>query len=233
MLQVSSKYWDGTKYRVSLQDSEPDLNIISVRLSENCDHLSDSDLIDVVMEQFYRERFEGRFNREALSLVETKAKELDSKVTALDATLENVNHTLTNLENIEKRVNSVIKSVELPQEIKDELVNSYPTVAVGDTVTENHVYNINGQLMKAIKTTSIDAENWIGDASLFVPFLQPTVTIDGEEVTVVSDFVQPSGAHDAYGIGDKVLFDGKVYESIADNNVYSPADYAENWKLVE
>ncbi len=49
----------------------------------------------------------------------------------------------------------------------------------------------------------------------------------------IPEFVQPTGAHDAYAKGDKVRFGGKVYESNMDNNVYSPADYPAGWTLVE
>jgi len=38
----------------------------------------------------------------------------------------------------------------------------------------------------------------------------------------VSEWVQPTGAQDAYNIGDRVLFDGKTYESIIDANVTVP-----------
>lgn len=45
-------------------------------------------------------------------------------------------------------------------------------------------------------------------------------------------FVQPTGAHDAYRTGDKVVFGGAVYESVTDNNVWSPADYPAGWREV-
>lgn len=48
----------------------------------------------------------------------------------------------------------------------------------------------------------------------------------------VADFVQPTGAHNAYSKGDKVKYNGVVYESTVDNNVYSPADYPTGWKEV-
>jgi hypothetical protein len=43
---------------------------------------------------------------------------------------------------------------------------------------------------------------------------------------------QPTGGHDAYKKGDKVLFDGKVYESLIDGNVWSPTGYPAGWKLI-
>ena len=48
----------------------------------------------------------------------------------------------------------------------------------------------------------------------------------------IPDFVQPTGAHDAYKKGDKVKFEGKIYESLIDANAYSPSDYPAGWKEV-
>lgn len=44
------------------------------------------------------------------------------------------------------------------------------------------------------------------------------------------EFVQPTGAHDAYKKGDKITFNGKHYISLIDANVYSPAAYPAGWK---
>ncbi|MDK6521563.1 hypothetical protein QP173_09250, partial [Aerococcus urinae] len=54
---------------------------------------------------------------------------------------------------------------------------------------------------------------------------------DGTEV--IKDFVQPTGNHDTYSQGDKVIFNGEVYESIVDDNAYSPDDSPENWKIIQ
>jgi len=42
-------------------------------------------------------------------------------------------------------------------------------------------------------------------------------------------WVQPTGAHDAYPLGAKVTFKGKVYESKIPANVWSPAVYPAGW----
>ena len=55
-------------------------------------------------------------------------------------------------------------------------------------------------------------------------------TSDGEPV--VPDYVQPTGAHDAYKKGDRVTFGGTVYESVIDGNVWTPTDYPQGWKAV-
>lgn len=42
MLKVTSRFWDGHQYRVSVQDNEPDLNIISVRFDVDLSDLGET-----------------------------------------------------------------------------------------------------------------------------------------------------------------------------------------------
>lgn len=44
---------------------------------------------------------------------------------------------------------------------------------------------------------------------------------------------QPSGVHDSYAKGDRVNFDGLVYESLIEGNTYSPTEYTDGWQVVE
>ena len=70
-------------------------------------------------------------------------------------------------------------------------------------------------------------EQW---GHLFVAVLTPEPEPDPEPT--VADFVQPTGAHDAYAKGARVRFDGKVYESKVDGNAYSPSSDPPNWLLI-
>ena len=45
----------------------------------------------------------------------------------------------------------------------------------------------------------------------------------------VPEWVQPTGAHDAYNIGDKVTYGGQVWTSLIDSNVWSPTSYPAGW----
>ena len=47
----------------------------------------------------------------------------------------------------------------------------------------------------------------------------------------IYDWEQPDSTN-GYKIGDKVRFEGKVYESVIDNNIWSPAGYPAGWKEV-
>ncbi|MCL2752318.1 MAG: hypothetical protein FWE62_06165 [Firmicutes bacterium] len=46
------------------------------------------------------------------------------------------------------------------------------------------------------------------------------------------EFVQPTGGHDAYQTGDKVTYKGERYESVIDNNVWSPEGYPAGWMTI-
>lgn len=41
---------------------------------------------------------------------------------------------------------------------------------------------------------------------------------------------QPSGGHDAYKQGDRVTYNGAVYESTINGNVWAPDSYPQGWK---
>ena len=46
------------------------------------------------------------------------------------------------------------------------------------------------------------------------------------------EWVQPAGASDAYSKGDRVTFQGQVWESTIDTNVWSPTAHPAGWKRV-
>lgn len=83
-----------------------------------------------------------------------------------------------------------------------------------------------GVLYKVIQAHTSQAE-WtpIAAPSLFAKVINET--IDGS----IPEFEQPDSTN-PYMKGDKVIFNGKVYESLIDNNVYSPSDYPNGWKEV-
>lgn len=80
--------------------------------------------------------------------------------------------------------------------------------------------NANAQGMSAIK----EAVEQLGGV-VTPPAEQPT-----EEYP---EYKQPTGAHDAYKIGDKITYNGKKYECIFDGCVWNPDEYPAGWKEVE
>ena len=61
---------------------------------------------------------------------------------------------------------------------------------------------------------------------------QELTTGEGTGGTGVAEFIQPTGAHDTYQKGAQVTYEGAVYESLIDNNAYSPTAYPAGWKKI-
>ena len=61
--------------------------------------------------------------------------------------------------------------------------------------------------------------------SLFAKVLIP-------DPTVIPEWEQPDSTN-AYQIGDKVRYNGQVYESTIANNIWSPEAYPAGWRLVQ
>lgn len=61
------------------------------------------------------------------------------------------------------------------------------------------------------------------------PSLWTKVLIPDPEV--IPEWEQPDSTN-AYQIGDKVTFEGKIYESVIANNIWSPAAYPAGWKEI-
>lgn len=93
-------------------------------------------------------------------------------------------------------------------------------LAEGKTFTEEEVaagYRVqhNDVLYKVLQTHTIQ-ENWTPDVS---PSLFAKVLIPDENV--IPEWEQPD-ATNPYMTGDKVIYNGIIYESLVDNNVWEP-----------
>ena len=73
----------------------------------------------------------------------------------------------------------------------------------------------------------ISQEGWIPTAA---PSLWAKVLIPDPDV--IPEWEQPDSTN-PYMKGDKVMFNGSIYESAIDNNVWSPSAYPAGWILVE
>lgn len=68
-------------------------------------------------------------------------------------------------------------------------------------------------------------------AALAQPAEEPEPGAEPEpEPVTYPEWVQPTGAHDAYQTGDRVLYNGVVYESVINGNVWAPDVYPAGWK---
>lgn len=97
------------------------------------------------------------------------------------------------------------------------------TYTIGDFLTygENSVGD--PQLYKVAQAHTSQTD-WRPDIT---PALYVAIGLDDEGYPVWS---QPTGAHDAYNKGDIVDYNGVLYESLMDGNIYSPDAYPAGWK---
>ena len=112
-----------------------------------------------------------------------------------------------------------------------EIATVYPSYVVGKLykVDEMFTYGLNDvgdpQLYRTVQEHT-SQEDWIPSEtqSLYVPI---GLNNDGYPI-----WSRPSGAHDAYNIGDIVDYNGKLCKSLIDGNVYSPDEYTQGWEFL-
>ena len=100
-------------------------------------------------------------------------------------------------------------------------VELFPMWAIGRAYATGDRVQHGGILYKCVQAHTSQAD-WTPDAT---PALWVVVSIDE-----YPEWVQPTGAHDAYNTGDKVSYNGKHYISTIDANTYAPDVYG--WEVV-
>ena len=111
-------------------------------------------------------------------------------------------------------VASVFPKYEVGKAYKIKDVFSYGENAVGDA-----------QLYQVLQDHT-SAAHWAPDAT---PSLYKAV---GVTESGYPEWVQPLGASDAYNTGDVVSYNGVLYESTIDGNVWAPDAYPAGWQQV-
>ena len=124
----------------------------------------------------------------------------------------------------------LIFASDLSQDELNDLMDLYEDWEVGESVNVGDIRRYNGKLYRVIQAHTTQADSTPDSVPALWNEYTPPTTEDGEEI--IPDFKQPTGGHDAYNIGDKVLFEGKVYKSIIDNNAYSPSAYPAGWNEI-
>ena len=132
-----------------------------------------------------------------------------------------------------RELRSVIETIM--QDVSDDIAVTVPEL-FGSFDGDSHAYAVgdkvryNGTLYKVLQAHTSQA-GWTPDAapSLFARVL--IETDESGEQTEIPEWEQPDSTN-AYSTGDMVLFNGKVYVSKIDNNVWSPSDYPQGWQEV-
>lgn len=139
--------------------------------------------------------------------------------------IERKNYELTD---ILKKIKTLWAESELTDDQKEELVK----LAQDNALAENSYAPLQNQInalfenMREFAQVVVTIKEYL--TKLGVSF-EPTTDVSDE----YPEYVQPTGAHDSYKVGDKVSYNGKKYECVLDNCVWTPDDYPQGWSLVE
>jgi hypothetical protein len=118
----------------------------------------------------------------------------------------------------------LIRVDELTPEELGGMVDLYDTYQIDKAYIVGEVFKLEGKLYKVVQAHT-SQENW-------QPNTLPALYLELMPENVIPNWVQPTGSHDAYNIGDKVIFESKVYESLINSNTWSPTVYPSGWKEV-
>lgn len=112
-------------------------------------------------------------------------------------------------------------AINLPDEDALQAVELFPQWVTGHAYAVDERLQYKNVLYRVVQAHTSQAD-WTPDIT---PALFVVVSLDEWP-----EFVQPTGAHDAYKKGDKITFNGKHYISLIDANVYSPTAYPAGWQ---
>lgn len=119
------------------------------------------------------------------------------------------------------------------QTVTDEealvIATVYPEYKVGKKYKANEVFasgvnNVGDPQLYRVLQEHTSQEDWIPSET---PSLYKAIGLNDEGYPIWS---QPTGVHDAYNTGDIVEYNGELYKSLVDGNVYAPDTYTDGWE---
>ena len=119
----------------------------------------------------------------------------------------------------------VLNSESITEQNIEDLKAIYPQWRIGKVYAIDDVVVCDSILYKVIQVHTSQSD-WL-------PADTPSLYTAYRPAGQVSDWVQPTGSSDAYQTGEQVRFNGSVYVSLIDANVWSPTAYPAGWQLIE
>jgi hypothetical protein len=147
------------------------------------------------------------------------------------------NKNMTNVQNaleLRKAIQLFLSTLDPDTDAEKILsvASVYPKYQVGAAYKTKEIFSYGNnqvgdpQLYQVLQDHT-SAEEWLPDTATSL-YKKIGITEEG-----YPEWVQPLGATDAYNIGDVVSYNGVIYKSIIDNNVWAPDTYATGWQIVE
>ena len=146
------------------------------------------------------------------------------------------------IENSDFDLRDILKKIEesyIKSDLSEEEKTSLEELAREKAKPENSYASFQKQIdelyseLNTLKST-VEA-NAQGTSALKEAVEELGGTVTEPEIPVAEEYpeyVQPTGAHNAYHVGDKITFNKKKYICKLDNCVWSPAEYPAAWEEV-
>lgn len=100
----------------------------------------------------------------------------------------------------------------------------FPPLITGIRAQVGHIYRWDGTLVEIVQAHTVSLEEWVPGPDTLALYRVHRAT------GVVTVWVQPAGAHDAYRLGEFVSHDGSEYESLIAANTTVPGGDPRWWK---
>ena len=163
----------------------------------------------------------------------TTQKPLDARVGEIERPTNIMLGTESNMEQASEQIRKALQmfAQTLTDEQAMEISTVYPAYEVGRAYSADELftYGINDvgdpQLYRVVQAHTSQSD-WTPDAT---PALYTPIGLSEEGYPKWS---RPTGAHDAYNTGDIVDYNGTLYKSLIDGNVWSPEEYPAGWEKV-
>lgn len=119
-----------------------------------------------------------------------------------------------------------------------DILNKIDEFYIQDSLTKEQKEELEEEARKNANPVNsyADLQTQINDLASRITVLenkQESTGSEEPEEDEYPEYVQPTGAHDAYHVGDKITYNGKHYECIFDGCVWTPDAYPAGWKLIE
>ena len=125
------------------------------------------------------------------------------------------------------KIGKLVASQVVDDAVALSIQEFYDVWEVGVTYEVGRYLQYKGVLYKVLQPHT-SQETWTPDVASSV-YAKVLIDPSGE---TIPEWEQPDSTN-AYMTGDKVRFEGVVYESIMDNNIWSPTAYPAGWKIIE
>lgn len=115
------------------------------------------------------------------------------------------------------------------QQVIANIMDLFEPWEPGQDYLTDDILNYGNRLYRVLQDHTSQAD-WVPDEthSLYVDITTRQI---GEETGEIQEWEQPDSTN-PYNTGDKVIFEGVIYESTIDGNVWSPTDHPQGWEKV-